>query len=92
MSSYLKAQAVRIWQHDATQQEYTTPCSFLWEMVTGLEAANTHAQPWQDRQPKTYVSLADGTCFYVLGSFKRWDAKFDLYLSRSEKRMLLFCN
>lgn len=92
MPNYQKARAVRIWQDEQTNVEYTASCSFLWELVTKLEHENGSSIHWQDTQPKTYVCLADGSGFYVLGGFHRWDAKHDRYLAKAETRMLLFCN
>lgn len=92
MSSYLKAAATRIWQDPDTKVEHAAACCFLWEMVTALEHENGSVVHWQNTDPKTYVSLADGGTYYVLGRFEKWAAKWDRYLVATEQRTLLFSN
>lgn len=92
MSSYLKAEATRIWQDEDTRIEYSTPLSFLWEMVIMVEGPAGCPIQWRDNAPKSFLRFADGSTFWVLGSYKRWHEKWERYLTKSEHRTLLFEN
>lgn len=91
MSSFLKADAVRIWK-DGNEVEWTCPLSFLWEDIVGMESEHGSGIKWEDRQPKTVIHTLSGDVYYVIGPFKRWNDKWDRYLTRSENRLLLHAN
>ncbi len=86
---YQKADATRIWQHTETGVEHEVAVGFLWELVSKIEAETNGAVAWRSHSPKTEICLVDGSSFTVLGSYKRWNDRWNRYLTIAEHRTLL---